>query len=219
MGILDTIGKGLSIALNIGAKLNVYLASLGLAIDAIRVIGKIFVGLGQGLGLIDKGVKAEDLGDRIIQAEKAGIKPENFTSYEEYANKIKEFKLEPSLSKAISDEEKILKAVEYTTSLSAEKFPSFPWERFAYNLISVPNFKNYFNEDRIGLYGTLIKEQPNSALNIFNYLSRTELNDNKIAKAIDDLKSLEKHLNPKISDNDILNNIREAIIPKNSTIG
>lgn len=210
MGFFDSIGNAISYALNIGSKIAKCLSGAGLVLESLKVLGGIFMSIGKALGLIKEDVKPEELGDKVLQAEEAGIKPEKFKSYEEYAKKVEEFKTDPEKSKNFTDEAKLSKAIEFTASLSAEKYPSFPWEKFSTALITNSNFKNYFNEGRMALFSILMKEQPSSALNIFNYLSGTELNDKKIDSAIGDLKNIEKKINPNISDDEAMSNIREA---------
>jgi len=210
MGFLSSLGNALATALSIGSKISCCLSGVGLLLEGLKVLGGLFMSLGKALGVIKDDVKPEVIGDKVLQAEEAGITPEKFTSYEEYAKKVEEFKLDPEKSTKISDEAKLSKAIEFTSSLSAEKYPSFPWVNFANALITNSKFRNYLNEERIEQFGLLLKEQPSSALNVYNYLSGTELNDKKIDTAINDLKNIEKKINPEISDGEAMNNIREA---------
>ena len=190
MGFLSSLGNALATALSIGSKISCCLSGVGLLLEGLKVLGGLFMSLGKALGVIKDDVKPEVIGDKVLQAEEAGITPEKSTK--------------------ISDEAKLSKAIEFTSSLSAEKYPSFPWVNFANALITNSKFRNYFNEERIEQFGLLLKEQPSSALNVYNYLSGTELNDKKIDTAINDLKNIEKKINPEISDGEAMNNIREA---------
>lgn len=200
----------LSLAVSVASAVSKCLTVANLAIGALKLIGNAFVSLGKALGIIKPDVKPTELGDKIIQAEQAGITPEKFSSYEEYSKKVESFKTDPEKSKLISEEAKLSKAVEYTAALSAEKFPSFPWDKFATNLIMNSSFSKFFNEGRMNLFGLLMKDNPSSALNIFNYLAGKELNDKKIDSAINELKNIEKKIKPDISDEEAMSNIRGA---------
>ena len=57
----------------------------------IQVLAPVIQKIGQALGLIDEGEKSEDLGGRALNAEDAGIRPEDFGSFEEYLQEVKKF--------------------------------------------------------------------------------------------------------------------------------
>jgi len=177
------------------------LAVAGLAIEGLKAIGHAFVALGKALGIIKPETNVEDLGDRAIQAEAAGIKPENFSSYAEYAKRVEEFKTDPEKSKNIKEEEKLIKGISVTAALAAEKYPEFPMEAFAKYAISNPQ---YFTAERMSEFGKLIHGTVDSAKNIFNYITGSERSSVKIEEALKDLTKIEKNINPKISDADAL---------------
>lgn len=61
------------------------MGKISLAIEVLSVV----------LGLLDKDEKLEDMGDKAIQAKEAGINPEDFATYKEYAEAIKNFEVDP----------------------------------------------------------------------------------------------------------------------------
>lgn len=195
-----TIAAILTVATTIGKAL----AVAGLAVEGLKAIGNAFVALGKALGLIKPETNVEDLGDKAIQAEQAGIKPENFSSYEEYMKKVEEFETDPEKSKSISETEKLAKGIEVTASLTAEKYPDFPVEAFTKYAISNPQ---YFTADRMTEFGKLLKGSLDMAKTVFGYMNGTERNNKNIATAENILKGFEKTINPNISDADAIKNV------------
>ena len=85
--------------------------ALAVAIPAAGVLGKAVLAiqvLSIVLGVIGKDDTIEDIGDRAIQAQEAGINPENYSTYREYVDAIKSFELDPKKSKEISSTEKMI---------------------------------------------------------------------------------------------------------------
>ena len=195
-----TIAAILTVATTIGKAL----AVAGLAVEGLKALGNAFVALGKALGLIKPETNVEDLGDKAIQAEEAGIKPEKFSSYEEYMKKVEEFETDPEKSKKISESEKLAKGIEVTASLTAEKYPDFPVEAFSKYAISN---KQYFTADRMSEFGKLLKGSTDMAKTVFGYMNGTEHNDKNIATAEGIMKGWEKTINPAVSDSDALKNV------------
>ena len=67
----------------------------------------ILSGIFKGLGLLAPEEEITDLGDKAIQAEKQGIKAENYDSYEEYLKAVKSFEIDEEKSANIDDNAKI----------------------------------------------------------------------------------------------------------------
>lgn len=74
-------------------------------------IGSVIAGIANAvlkiLGVFEEDDDVEDMGDRAIQAGEAGIKPENFDTYDEYMAEIRNFKLDPERSADLSSVEKL----------------------------------------------------------------------------------------------------------------
>lgn len=183
------------------------LAVAGLAIEGLKKLANAFVALGKALGLLKPETRVEDLGDQVIQAEQAGIKPEDFTSYAEYMKKVEEFKVDPEKSKLIPEEDKLKKGIAVTAALAAEKYPDFPMEAFAKYAITNPQ---YFTADRMTEFGKLFGSGLDMAKTVFGYMSGTERNGNKLESAQNTLLKIEKAVNPNISDSDALKNVLSA---------
>ncbi|MGP1457874.1 MAG: hypothetical protein ACTTKL_00985 [Treponema sp.] len=197
--IIGAIGSIIAAATTIGKAL----AIAGLAIQGLKALGSAFVALGKALGIIKPETKPEELGDKAIQAEEAGIKPENFDSYDKYVKAVEGFKVDPEKSKLIPEEEKLQKGITLTSALAAEKYPDFPMEAFAKYVIANPQ---YFTEARMTEFGKLISGSLDTAKTVFGYMNGTEHNDKKLAQAETALKGIEKAINPNISDSDALTN-------------
>ena len=90
------------------------LNALAIVIPQAGLLGKVVLAievLSIFIGVMDKDDKIEDIGDRAIQANEAGIRPEDFGSYKEYMTAIKNFELDPQKSEKISATEKMIAGV------------------------------------------------------------------------------------------------------------
>ena len=96
---------------SVASNLAPVLSALAVVIPTAGVLGKISLAievLSVVLGLLDKDEKLEDMGDKAIQAKEAGINPEDFATYKEYAEAIKNFEVDPKKSKELSSTEKMV---------------------------------------------------------------------------------------------------------------
>ena len=202
--IAGAIGSIIAVATTVGKAL----AVAGLAIQGLKVLANAFIALGKALGIIKPETKPEELGDKAIQAEEAGIKPENFDSYAQYVKAVEGFKVDPEKSKLIPEEEKLKKGITLTSSLAAEKYPDFPMETFAKHIIAKPQ---YFTEARMTEFGKLISGNLDMAKTVLGYMNGTEHNDKKLAQAETALKGIEKAINPNISDSEALDNLLKSV--------
>lgn len=180
------------------------LAAIGLAVEGLKVLGNALLGVIKELGLIKQEDTVEDLGDKALQAEEAGIVPENFNSYAEYVRNIEEFKINPEKSKLIEEEKKVQKGIELTAGVTLEKFPELPIEEFFQ--LAGENSK-YFTDDRMKELGKLISEEPKYISNMVKYMNGTEKNQSVLNDTIDSLKNIEKIIKPDISDEQAFQNI------------
>ena len=89
--------------------------ALGKVVAALDIIGKI-------LGVQEPGEDTEDIGDRAIQAQEAGISPEDYATYKEYSAAIKNFELDPKRSAEISDLDKKLAGIATQAWAYEDKF-------------------------------------------------------------------------------------------------
>lgn len=205
----------LSIGLSVSSKIASALSGVGLVLEGLKLLGRIFVSLAQSLGFINQDLSPEELGDKALQAEEDGISPEQFSTYEEYVKKVESFETDPNKSLTISTEDKLKKAVELSGGICAEKLPESPFEKIATLLIKSATEENLNNFSKLSEFlkpdrMQLILGQPNTALSMLNYLLGTERNVTQNSLAVDALKKIEQKLDPNISEQDAMANIREA---------
>jgi Sec-independent protein translocase protein TatA len=191
--ILGTVAAAVGVVKN--------LAIVGLAVQGLKKIGNILTNLGKALGLIKPETKIDELGDKALQSE---YKPEDYDSYAEYVKAVEKFDLDAEKSNQISEEDKIKKGMELSTGVIIEEFDGFPIQDFCVTLGKNPE---YFTSEKMGEIAKLIKEDGKYISNILNYVNGTEKDELKLQKTIDALTSIDKHINPSISDKDALKNV------------
>lgn len=164
-------------------------AIVGLAIDGIRKIADSIMGLGKSLGLINPEVEVDELGDKALQAEEAGIHPGGFPSYAEYFKKVEDYELDPEKSKEFSEEEKMRKGMELSAGIAIEAYEGFPMEELC---IAVGKNPEFFTEAKIQEIGKLVCQDGQYVSDIVGYINGTEKNDSKVEAAIQMLTEVEK---------------------------
>lgn len=108
---------------SIGSALSSFAVSVGsVVLSAISTVANIIQAVGTALGVLKPHENMEDLGDRALQAADAGIRPENFSKYDEYLAEIRAFNVNPDKSKSYTTEEKLLAGVGITCKGIEEKF-------------------------------------------------------------------------------------------------
>lgn len=184
-------------ALSVGAKVLSVIGELSVALKGMELIGKVLVSIAKALGLIeDKSIETEELGDKALQAEMEGIKPENYKTYQEYMKAIENFELDPEKAKNWTPEEKVGKGIEITSALLVEKYGP----DIESLLVEVVKNPEYFNNNRIEEYIKLVSDKKISYSEISDYLDgniRKFEHQDKINNAMLDV---EKRINPDISD-------------------
>ena len=204
-GAVGAIGTIVSAAVTVTKAL----AVVGLAVNGLKALGNALMGIAKAVGLIQPEMNVEDLGDKALQAEEEGIKPENFNSYAEYVKAVEGFKVDPEKSKQLTEEEKVKKGIELTTGVTVERFEGFPIEEFFTYAGKNPE---YFTEAKMKELGKLMEVDGKYVSDVLNYMNGTEKNDFSLGKTIDTLTKIEKKVNPNISDDDALDivlNIRK----------
>ena len=166
-----------------------------IGIEVLKLTVDIIEGLAKKLGLIEEEEETEDLGDRALQAEEAGHKPEDFANYDQYLYFIRDFELDPEKSDELSEEEKLAKGLEVITSRIEDKLDTKMDEL----VIEVAKNPEFYNEDRLEKYVTKFKEEGLS-------LNEIASDDSEI----DDIKfEVEKELNPELNDMEIYDLINQ----------
>ena len=176
-------------------------AAVALAVKALicEAVSKLVQAIGKALGLIKEDEKPEDLGDKALQAEEQGITPDKFKSYEEYANRIQNFELDPEKSKSYSTEDKMKKAMEVYSKLIAEKYPETAVDLDKLATLEQKN-PGYLTDARIDQISKMLKDDLKLIGDIERYLSGSETDTVDISKTIDKMVNIEKGANPGMSD-------------------
>lgn len=127
-----------SFAVNIAPKIVGQLGTVGLVIQAIAAI----------VGLFKPDEKVEEMGDRAMQASESGIRPENFDSFDEYMDSIRDFDLDPEKSKSYSNEAKQIAGIGIACKGIEDKFQLQTGVMGAMTVLVASN-PNYFNSERV----------------------------------------------------------------------
>lgn len=136
--VSNTLSSLGSFAINIAPKIAGQLGTVGLVIQAIAAI----------VGLFRTDEKVEEMGDRAMQASESGIRPENFDSYNEYMDSIRDFDLDPEKSKSYSSEAKQLAGIGIACKGIEDKFQLQTGVMGAMTVLVASN-PNYFNSERV----------------------------------------------------------------------
>lgn len=157
MGFFSDLGRGISsFCSSIGTSVGGLVG--GIARTLAPVLAKIHPVLGLVLEVVNvvmvlvdifkTGENVEDVGDRAMQAGEAGIKPENYETFNEYFEEIRNFDLDPEKSKLNSVEVKTIAGLSVSGKLIAEKFNSS--DVVMADLLSVVAMKpEYFTAERM----------------------------------------------------------------------
>lgn len=171
-----------------------------LAMSLISVVGPAISAICKALGLMKQEEKVEDLGDKAIQAEEAGIRPEDYKRYKDYMNAVENFEVNPEKSKNISQEDKLRRGTQMAAGALQEQYPNAQIEK----LIELSaNNPGIFTDKRFAELGKLVAEDPESMNTIVNYLEGTDKSGSCMAEAIKLLGAMEKAENPRMSDMDV----------------
>ncbi len=198
MGFWSSLGSFFSTALS---------AIVALPIAEVLLVFQIVKSLLEKLGVIDKEVKEDELGDKTLQAEEAGIKRENFNTYDEYYKEIQNFKVDPDKSLKYSDSEKIVAATLTLAGLLEEKLGDV---KTAFVAEVMPKFGANLSVERASSYLDSFKDDIASVTKYF----KGELSDDLRFSVEKQVVDTEKKLTPEKSGSDILreiDNVKAAI--------
>lgn len=108
---------------NIGGVLSNFATTVApIILKGLSIVSPIFQVLGGMLGVLKPNESAEELGDRALQAADKDIRPDNFSNFEEYADAIRNFELDPEKSKIWTNDEKELAGIGVISKLIEEKY-------------------------------------------------------------------------------------------------
>ena len=182
------------------------LDTLSLAIEGLKEIGKIIFTMAKIIGVLKPEMDMQEIGDKALQAEAAGITPEKYDTYSEYVAEIERFPVDQEKSQKISEELKEIKGVEIAVSLMVEKFAETPIVSFIESIINNPEF---FSTGKIEAISEKINEDKDFITDFVGYISNTEKNAEKINSISEFLIGVEKNVHPEISDKDAYKQIMQ----------
>lgn len=174
-----------------------------LAIEGLKIVGKGIVALGKALGIIKPTIKPEELGEKAIQAEEAGIKPENPEfegSYKKYLEAVERYDIDPT--KIHSEEDCLTKAAAISACGIAEVAPELEITDIVKNVVKNPE-GTFFTDDVLKTIGDGLnsgKLDPIVVNTISGVLNGTVKDSGTIDKAYNDMASILKTANPNLSD-------------------
>ena len=150
-------------------------------------IANIIIGIVKGLGIVAPEENATDLGDKALQAEEAGIKPENYDSYEEYLKAVEKFETNPERSAQIKENEKLQKGAEIITATLIERYG----DAVTALLAMIAKNPTYF-EQRMPIFTEMQKSNSNTFADITRYMSGKETDIKKADETLEKIFEVEK---------------------------
>lgn len=179
---------------------------------ACSCVGKLFAGpigivlnvcvavfqLCKALGLFKKENNVEELGDKRLQAEDAGIKLEDFKTYDEYLKKIEEFEIDPEKSKKFTPEEKARAGAELMVASLTDKYKD-PLLVESFVTYALTN-NRFYTPERMGELGKLLLKDGDVLKNVVGFLTGMEKRDDLLSSAVKTLMNIEKVVTPGLND-------------------
>ena len=159
------------------------IASLGLVVEGLKALGNVLTVIGKALGLIKPETQVDELGDKALQAEEAGITPDKFETYSAYVRAIDGFQVDPERSKKISLEEKVEKGIELTIGIAKERFPEISTETFTKFSNNIKKHPTVFTENSMQILAKEMESDSNCIENVVGYLDHTEKNQDRLEGA------------------------------------
>lgn len=176
-------------------------------IEILRLVADIIEKIAKILGLVDENESVEKIGDKVLQAEEQGIIPENFDTFDEYMKVISEFKLNPSKSRDLEEENKLNRGIEILNEMIEEKLDI----KISEFLKEMYTRKEFFTLERVQTYIEIFSEEGINLGNVSKYLNG-EITDSAERRKIDSLMvEAEKKLDPQKSEEEIGNIIDEQL--------
>lgn len=186
-GIASVVGSGIS---RLAGALSPVLAVANIISAVVSVVDTI----GRALGLWGQEETTEEIGDRALQAQEAGIRPEDYERYADYIKEIRGLELDPEKSKTYTSAEKIMAGMGVCYWGLEDKYGKDTGDL----LIHIAKDHEFFNDKRLGAYLDGVR----SVAEVARYFSG-KLNPDDNARVRDDLMQVEKQLDPTKTDLDI----------------
>ena len=114
----------------------------------LGAVASVVVAVCQILSTLRQDEKAEDLGDRALQAAESGIRPENFDRYDDYLDSIRKFEINPEKSAQYSPDTKAAAGMQVAISSLEDRFKTPVGALYGLPILIAMN-KDFFNPDRL----------------------------------------------------------------------
>ena len=171
------------------------------------VVVDIIANIAKALAVKGAEEDVDELGDKVIQAEEAGISPDDFEKHDDYMEAIRDFKVDPERSKEISVEEKRAAGVNCIVSGIAEKAGI---NESAIGLIikSMNKNEDFFKEFETGITKEFIAN-PKLLSDFAKFTSDDKVDFETYSRVLNTLAKVVKETNPQMSDNSAENKVME----------
>lgn len=174
--------------------------------EVVKAIANVVLSV---LGVFQPGEDVEDMGDRALQAAEQDIKPENFDTFDEYLDEIRNFELDPEKSANRSRDEKLAAGLAIGTT-GMEKKLGAPEGSLGLIWLLVASSPAYFTAERL----INLVQGGSNIVNILHYFEG-KLGPADAVTARDALMSLERHRSPDKTDDTLyaeLNAARDTVM-------
>ena len=115
---------------------------------SLGMVASVLVGVCQIFSILRQDEKAEDLGERALQAAESGIRPENFDRYDDYLDSIRKFEINPEKSAQYSPDTKAAAGMQVAISSLEDHFKTPVGALYGLPILIAMN-KDFFNPDRL----------------------------------------------------------------------
>lgn len=175
---------------------------ISVAKPLLEAIGNAILEIAKVFGVVTESENVEDLGEKALQAEEDGIKPEDYKSCEEYIKAIEKYEINPD--KKHDPETAREEGAKIATALALEMCPAVNIEK----LIGVYTNRLVMKEpDYLAEIYKLAATNPSAANAVADYLTKHAKTADVIDLAKSTLLAIEKNTIPDISDTDAMLNV------------
>ncbi len=164
MGFWSSVGSAISSGCSavccavssIGSAVSSFVSGVGSVIAGVvsalspvaEALGKFVSAFLQGLGVLRPDEKAEDLGERALQAAEKGITLDQFDNFDSYVDALRNFELDPDKAANRSPVEKLVAGIGVGNVALERKFNASPGSFDSLWLLPMAN-PDYFTLDRM----------------------------------------------------------------------
>ncbi|MCI5576116.1 MAG: hypothetical protein MR366_00950 [Succinivibrio sp.] len=171
---------------------------------AINAVSSVCSFIGKFLGVMKEKDNLEDLGERSLQAEESGIRPENYQKFEDYQKAIDNFEIDPK--KKHRPEDCLNRGIDHVNLASKMKMPELNLEAVI-NYLGKVDGEGFFNQKNLDSILNTCKTEPNFVNNILGVLNKTEKDQNVLSNTINKMVEIEKTNTPNITEKEALRKI------------